>query len=211
MWHSISEVFGLCAVFCIVGIIQNIRKLEKSKRKQRIYSMGVGLIVCTVVFSSSLYLATTRGEYNTPEEALEATYSKEKSEVICKIQGDTICTFIEQNEDDSAVGDFSTVQLNGKWCDLESKLNVRVGACNDVAYKAISSQKSSETVILVNLTGLKTDTRFQIRDSYDSIFNEEKVRLKDGTFYYLYDTILPYTDTDYYIEINGEKVEPFSE
>lgn len=174
--------------------------------------MGVGLIVCTVVFSGSLYLAMTRGEYNTPEEALQATYSKEESEVVCKIQGETICTFIEQNEDNSqAVGDFSTVQLNGKWCDLESKLNVRVGACNDVAYKAISSKKSSETVILVNLTGLKTDTQLQIRDSYGSTFNEEKISLKNGTCYYLYGAILPCIDVNYYIEVNGERTNLFSE
>lgn len=210
MWHSISEIFGLCAVFCIVRIIQCIRKLEKGKRKRQVCVIGVGLIVCIVAVSSLLYLTTIRGEYNTPEEALNATYWKEKPEVICKIQGETICTFIEQNEYD-AVGDFSTVQLGGKWCELESKLNSHMGSCNDVTYKVISPKKSSETVILANWTGLKIDTRLQIRDSYDSKFNEEKICLKDGTFYYLYDTILPCIDTDYYIEINGKRVKPFSE
>ena len=210
MWHSISEVFGLCAVFCIVRIIHYIRKLEKGKRKRQVCVMGVGLIVCIVAVSGSLYLTTIRGEYNTPEEALNATYWKEKSEVIYKIQGETICTFIEQNEYD-AVGDFSTVQLGGKWCELESKLNSHMGSCNDVAYKVISPKKSSETVILVNWSGLKMDTRLQIRDSYDSTFNEKRVDFHDGTSYYLYDTILPCVDIDYYIEIDGEKVKPFSE
>ncbi len=210
MWHSISEILGLCAVFCIIRIIQCIRKLEQGKRKRQVCVMGVGLIVCIVAVSGSLYLTTIRGEYNTPEEALNATYSKEESEVICKIQGETICTFIEQNEYD-AVGDFSTVQLGGKWCELESKLNSHMGSCNDVVYKVISPKKSSETVILVNGSGVKMDTRLQIRDSYDSKFNERKVDFQNGTFYYLYDTILPYIDTDYYIEINGEKTKPFSE
>ena len=74
MWHNISGIFGLCAVFCIVGIIQCIRKLEKGKRKRWVCSMGVGLIVCIFAVSGSVYLTTTRGEYNTPEEALHATY-----------------------------------------------------------------------------------------------------------------------------------------
>lgn len=210
MWHNISEIFGLCAAFCIVGIIQCIRKLEKGKRKRWVCSMGVGLIVCIFAVSGSVYLTTIRGEYNTPEEALHATYWKEKPEVIYKIQGETICTFIEQNEYD-AVGDFSTVQLGGKWCELESKLNSHMGSCNDVAYKVISPKKSSETVILVNWSGLKMDTRLQIRDLYDSTFNEKRVDLQDGTFYYLYDAILPCIDMDYYIEINGKRVKPFSE
>lgn len=84
------------------------------------------------------------------------------------------------------------------------------GQCNRVDYVIAYSKDCEEAAIFVNWHG-RTDKKLNVFDSQDSAFTEQKIENSDGTSFHQYETILASIDKNYWIKINGEKVQAFSE
>lgn len=72
------------------------------------------------------------------------------------------------------------------------------------------SEDCEEAAIFVNWPGTANE-KLTILDSQNSVFTQRRIENSDGTSYDQYETMLASIDKNYWIEINGEKVQAFSE
>ena len=181
------------------------------------YELAI-IIVCFVLVVTMFHIMGASSEwFNTPEEAWKTIefYNQEDFEPVCKIQGTNICVFVGRSKADGFGIDtyISVKQDNNKWRQMSGKDKTVEKYSNGLQCTVCYSEDCQEAIVVVSpLTLTKAQSQPSvIVDSQNSTFSERKIQRTDDTYYYQYETVLTSIDKNYWIEINGEKVKPFSE
>lgn len=180
------------------------------------YELAI-IIVCFVLVVTMFHVMDTSSEwFHTPEEAWKTTesYNKEDFEPICKIQGSNICVFVERNREDGfGIDTYISIKQENKWRQMSGRDKTVEKYSDGLQCTVCYSEDCQEAVVVVSPleSKEKQSQSSVIVDSQNSTFSERKIQKSDGTYYYQYETILASMDKNYWIEINGEKIKPFSE
>lgn len=217
MIKLLSLCIFICVCICVERIAKYFRGTQRGKtRKRNVYELAI-IIVCFVLVVTMFHIMDASSEwFNTPEEAWETTesYNKEDFEPICKIQGRKICVFVERNKEDGfGIDTYISIKQENKWRQMSGRDKTVEKYCHGLQCTVCYSEDCQEAVVVVSPleSKEKQSQSSVIIDSQNSTFSERKIQKSDDTYYYQYETILASMDNNYWIEIDGEKVKPFSE
>lgn len=180
------------------------------------YELAI-IIVCFVLVATIFRIMDASSEwFHTPEEAWKTieSYNKEDFEPICKIQGRKICVFVERSKEDGfGIDTYISIKQNNKWRQMSGRDKTVEKYSDGLQCTVCYSEDCQEAVVVVSPleSKEKQSQSSVIVDSQNSTFSERKIQKSDDTYYYQYETILASMDNNYWIEINGEKIKPFSE
>lgn len=208
----LRNLLGIIALVC-VGIVVYGFRMKSTARRSKILKIGIGMLCLSGIALVCIHFLGANAKFNTPEDAWKSSYTESISpvqKIVAKEQGEDLCTFMVLDEENGGCAPYTTVKIDDKWRAMNGRDKLWYGQCNGVDYVIAYSKDCEEAAIFVNWHG-RTDKKLNVFDSQDSAFTEQKIENSDGTSYYQYETILASIDENYWIEINGEKVQAFSE
>lgn len=217
MIKLLSLCIFICVCICAERIVKYFRGTQRGKiSKRNVYELAI-IIVCFVLVVTMFHVMDTSSEwFHTPEEAWKTieSYNKEDFEPICKIQGNNICVFVERNKEDGfGIDTYISIKQENKWRQMSGRDKTVEKYSDGLQCTVCYSEDCQEAIVVVSPLESK-EKQFQssvIVDSQNSTFSARKIQKSDDTYYYQYETILASMDKNYWIEINGEKIKPFSE
>ena len=204
----------ICVCICIEIIIKYFFKKERTS-KRNVYGLAI-IIVCLVLIAKMFHSMENSSEwFDTPEEAWKTveSYNEEAFEPICKIEGSNICVFIERSKEDGfGIDTYISIKQDNKWRQMSGKDKIIEKYSNGLQCTVCYSEDCQEAIVVVSPLELtEKQSQSSIVDSQNSTFSARKIQKTADTYYYQYETILTSIDKNYWIEINGEKIEPFAE
>lgn len=208
----LMNLLGIIALVCIGIVVYGLR-IKSTEHRSKVLKIGIGMLCLSCTALGGVHFLGDDANFNTPEEAWKSSYTESISppqKILAKEQGENLCTFMVLDEENGGCAPYTTVKRDDKWRAMNGRDKFWYGQCNGVDYVIAYSKDCEEAAIFVNWPGTANE-KLTILDSQNSVFTQRRIENSDGTSYDQYETMLASIDKNYWIEINGEKVQAFSE